>query len=221
MPEAVAPILRSRAAIILTAVLVLQAAVTYGFSRKEVIAPNKPLASVPHVIGDWQMISESRIEKDVLDVLRADETLSRSYASTEFALSANLFIAYFRSQRTGQAPHSPKNCLPGSGWTPSVSEIVPVDIPGRGPIEVNRYIVAKGDQKSVVVYWYQSRDRVVADEYSAKFYVVADALRYNRTDTALVRVIVPVVGNDEAASIAVANKFVQDSFNTVRGHFPA
>ena len=80
---------------------------------------------------------------------------------------------------------------------PSVSDEIAITIPGRAePIEANRYVVAKGDQKSLVLYWYQSRDRVVASEYKAKFYVVADALRYNRTDTALVRVVVPIIDGD-------------------------
>jgi EpsI family protein len=85
---------------------------------------------------------------------------------------------------------------------------------------LNRYIVQKGDQKSLVLYWYQSRDRVVASEYWAKIYVVADALRYNRTDTALVRVEVPVIeGNDQAAT-QIAADFVQAFFTKLRGFLP-
>jgi EpsI family protein len=133
----------------------------------------------------------------------------------------NLFVAYFRSQRTGQTPHSPKNCLPGAGWVPSVAEETSIPIEGRAPIEVNRYVISKGDVKSIVLYWYQSRDRVVASEYTAKVYVVADAIRYNRTDTALVRVVVPVIGNNEAAANEAAVKFVQTLFNPLRKHFPA
>ena len=137
-------------------------------------------------------------------------------------MSAHLFVAYFRSQRTGQAPHSPKNCLPGSGWVPDLQDEVKIDIPGRNqPIEANRYVVAKGDQKSLVLYWYQSRDRVVANEYKAKFYVVADALRYNRTDTALVRIVVPVIDGDLDRSQKAAVDFVQSFYNPLRQHFPA
>jgi EpsI family protein len=96
-----------------------------------------------------------------------------------------------------------------------------IDVPGRGIIEPNRYVVQKGDAKSLVVYWYQSRDRVVASEYTAKFYVVADALRYNRTDTALVRVIVPIINNNEAAAEKVATEFIKSLYKPLREHFPA
>lgn len=214
--------LRSTAARVLTAVLLAQAALVYGFNRKEIIPSNRPLSEVPHRFGTWQLQQEGVVEQEVQDVLRADELLTRSYLSTEQMFSAHLFVAYFRSQRAGQVPHSPKNCMPGSGWVPSVSDEVRIDVPGRTePLEANRYIVAKGDQKSLVLYWYQSRDRIVASEYKAKFYVVADALRYNRTDTALVRVIVPIVDGDVDRSQKAAVDFVRSFYSPLRQHFPA
>jgi len=214
--------LRSTSARLLTVVLLLQAALVYGFARKEVIPVNRPLSETPQQFGSWQLQQEGVVEKEVQDVLKADELLTRSYVSLAQQMSAHLFVAYFRSQRTGQAPHSPKNCLPGSGWVPDLQDEVKIDIPGRSqPIEANRYVVAKGDQKSLVLYWYQSRDRVVANEYKAKFYVVADALRYNRTDTALVRIVVPVIDGDLDRSQKAAIDFVQSFYNPLREHFPA
>jgi EpsI family protein len=213
--------LRSPVAKMLTVVLLLQVAMVYGFTRTEVVPQNKPLSQVPTTFNHWILQQEGVVEKEVQDVLKADELLTRSYASPEQSIAAHLFVAYFRSQRTGQTPHSPKNCLPGSGWVPSLSDIVNISIPGRGePIEVNRYVVGKGDQKSLVMYWYQSRDRVVASEYKAKFYVMADALRYNRTDTALVRVVIPIVDNDVERSNKAAVDFIQSFYTPLRQHFP-
>ena len=97
-----------------------------------------------------------------------------------------------------------------------------VSLEGRAePIEVNRYVVQKGDAKSLVIYWYQSRDRVVASEYSAKGYVVYDALRSNRTDSALVRVIVPVINNDSDKAMAAATDFIRATFTPIRRQMPA
>ena len=50
----------------------------------------------------------------------------------------------------------------------------------------------------MVLYWYQSHGRVVASEYWGRIYTVTDAIRYNRTDAALVRVIVPILGDTPA-----------------------
>ena len=214
--------LQSKPARILTAVLLIQVAVVYGFTRSELIPQNVPLSQVPTQFGSWTMQQEGVVEQEIQDVLKADELLTRSYVSVEQQRAAHLFVAYFHSQRTGQTPHSPKNCLPGSGWIPSVSDVIHIPIQGRTePIETNRYVVAKGDQKSLVLYWYQSRDRVVASEYKAKFFVVADALRYNRTDTALVRVVVPVVDGDIENSQKAAIDFVQSFYFPLRAHFPS
>jgi EpsI family protein len=213
--------LKSKSARILSAVLIAQALLFYGMSKGERVPTNRPLAQVPAVMGQWRMIEDGVVEKEVQDVLKADELLTRTYIKEGSQLPVNLFVAYFKSQRTGQAPHSPKNCLPGSGWVPSISDTLTVPIEGRAPIQVNRYLVAKGENKSVVLYWYQSRDRVVPNEYRAKFYVVADALRYNRTDTALVRVVIPVVNNADDGATQEAIQFVQAFFTPLRQHFPA
>jgi EpsI family protein len=207
---------------VLTIFLLLQAAAFYGFSRDEVLPLNRPLDTFPRQLGSWAMHEEGVIEKEVRDSLKADELLNRSYISSGSEPAAvHLFVAYFKSQRTGRTPHSPRNCLPGSGWVPSVSDTVEIPISGRDPIEVNRYIVQKGAVKSLVLYWYQSRDRVVAREYKAKLFVMADALRYNRTDTALVRVVVPIVDEDRAAAEKAGTAFIQSFFKPLREHFPA
>ena len=132
-----------------------------------------------------------------------------------FDLKQYFSLDYFKSQRAGRAPHSPKNCLPGNGWVKEKNSIITVQVPGRAePIEAQYYLVQRGESKSVVIYWYQSHGRVVADEYTAKYFVVADAIRYNRTDTALVKFTVPAgpEGAERASEIAI---------DAVKEFFPA
>ncbi len=213
--------LHGRHAAVLTALLGLQIAGLVAVSRREVVPLRQPLAAFPAALDSWSQTQEFEIDRSALDVLRADEVLSRAYVDTSRPNEAvTMFVAYFQSQRTGQTPHSPKNCLPGSGWVPSESAIVPIDIPGRAePIRVNRYIVSKGDYRSVVFYWYQTPKRVIASEYMAKLYLMADAIRYNRTDTALVRVVVPA-GDDPAAASETGKRFVRAMFPTISRYFP-
>ena len=160
------------------------------------------------------------MEPEVRDVLKADDLMTRWYVDPALG-GADLFVAYFKTQRTGQSPHSPKNCLPGSGWSPSVTGYIDVNIPSRDEtIRINKYIVTKGDSKDVVLYWYQAQNRVIADEFAAKFYLVTDSIRYHRSDTALVRVVVPVQGVSEADAVARGVAFVQVVYPELKAFLP-
>ncbi|MEO5923551.1 MAG: exosortase C-terminal domain/associated protein EpsI [Bryobacteraceae bacterium] len=201
-----------------TLVLLVQGGLLYSSIREEVVPVSRPLSSMPRQLGPWQFAAEGVVDAETNAILQADDTLIRSYTSNNAGVE--LFVASFRSQRTGKAPHSPKNCLPGSGWTPLDDREISVDIGREQPIQVNRYIIAHGDSRSLVLYWYQSRDRAVAGEFKAKFWVMADALRYNRTDTALVRVIVPIRDKDEVAADRTANEFVKSMYSTLLEYLP-
>jgi len=211
--------LQSAPALVVTLILVLQGGLLYSSIRPEIVPDSRPLAQVPADFGAWRLERESAVDKETQDVLQADDLLSRVYRSG--ASEAGLFVAAFRTQRTGKAPHSPKNCLPGSGWEPLTSGTAAVDVGLGAPIEVNRYVISHGNQRAVVLYWYQSRDRVVASEYKAKFWTVADSIRLNRTDTALVRVLVPVADRDEDAAARTAYAFVQYFFGALKAYLPA
>jgi EpsI family protein len=89
-----------------------------------------------------------------------------------------------------------------------------------GDITVNRYIVNKGEQRAMVLYWYQTPRRVIAGEWAAKFWLAADALRDKRTDTALVRVITwPARGGDEPATTAAVG-FARNMYPLLREYLP-
>jgi EpsI family protein len=166
------------------------------------------------------MEHEYTLEKEVQDLLNADDTLNRIYVNSQ-RTGASLFIAYFRTQRYGQSPHSPKNCLPGSGWQPTEDSKFPVAVPGRdAPIVINKYVIARGNEQSVVLYWYQSHNRVIAGELPAKLWLIADAIRFHRSDTALVRVIVPVQDNAKDVAQKTAVEFVQAVYPDIVRQFP-
>jgi len=219
--------LQSTPARVVTGLLILQGAVLYSSVRHEVIPPARPLAEVPKSFGSWQFAEEGVVDQESRDVLKADDLLLRSYQGSS-GRGATMFVAAFLSQRNGKAPHSPKNCLPGSGWTPLTQDEYQIDVGLPAPITVNRYVVQHADQYMLVMYWYQSRDRVVANEYAAKYYVMVDAIRLNRTDTALVRVTVPMNGATEAtrksfedAATSTAAEFIQSFFSPLRQYLPS
>jgi len=213
--------LNSTPARLVTVLLVAQAALLYSSIRPEAVPPGKPLADFPKTVGGWQLLQQGVIEPEVMEVLQADDVLTRIYGKPDGRERADLYIAAFRSQRNGKAPHSPKNCLPGNGWTQIQSSEIQVDAGTGHTIPVNRYIIEHGEERSVVLYWYQSRDRAVAGEFKAKFWVIADAMRYNRTDSALIRVIVPILNRDTDAADREAFDFVKATFPYIRHFLPA
>jgi EpsI family protein len=201
----------------LTVVLLVEAALFYSASRGEKSPSIPPLQYFPLTVADWKTVRENPLEPEVQEVLRADDSLNRSYQNSATGAPAFFFIAYFKSQRSGQTPHSPKNCLPGSGWQQVSAGYMDIPVASQAqPITINRYVVEHGNEKSVVLYWYQSPQRVVANEFGAKFWLVADSIRYHRSDTSLVRVMVPVQNNNMAAATATGISFVQSIYLPLR-----
>lgn len=177
------------AALVIVATALFLRVRTHG----EIFPPRLKLSSFPHEIANWTG-NDVTIDKDTLQVLGPGDFLLRIYTDTKQQLPyIDLFIAYFPTQSTNDSMHSPKNCLPGAGWAPIESKHLTLSVPGHVPFPVNRYVIAKGDSRQVVLYWYWAHDRGVASEYWAKYYLVADSIRMNRSDGSLVRVTTPLL----------------------------
>jgi EpsI family protein len=168
-----------------------------GASGDEVSVTRTPLSELPAAIEAWQGRDARPFDDDIVAALGVDDYINRAYEKTGAAPIA-LYVGYYASQQQGDTIHSPQNCLPGAGWRPVSSERVTVDAGGT-PIEVNRYLIEKGVERQAVLYWYQGRGRVVANEYANKFWLMLDAARLRRTNGALVRLITPVSGTPGAA----------------------
>ncbi len=207
---------------VLTFVLLAQAAVFYGFSGGEHIPVSKPLADFSLPSSAWLPVREEPLDQETLDILKADDTLSRVYENRQNGQAVDLFVAYFSTQRTGKTPHSPKNCLPGNGWAANEAGTLLVNVPGEArPITINRYVVSRDQAESLVLYWYQAHNRVIASEYRAKIFTIIDSIRYRRSDTSLVRVVNPVVDGDTKSATETAVSFIQSFFLPLKNYLPA
>jgi EpsI family protein len=193
-----------RFAIALIAILAVGALVNGWAYLGEAHVDRKELKGFPERIGNWQQTGvDMQFDSATLKVLRATDYLMREYRRSD-GQRANFYVGYYATQRAGATYHSPLNCLPGSGWTmtePGRITISTVD--GRSFI-ANRYIVQNGDSRSAMIYWYQGRGRAIASEYWGKVYTVIDSVRLRRSDAAMVRVTVPVIGSEQKAMEAAA-----------------
>lgn len=168
-------------------------------AQSESLPSRQDLDEFPLRFGDWEG-RDLFISPEVRKVLGEGEFLQRIYRRPPEGVGINLFMAFFPTQRTGSTIHSPQNCLPGAGWTPIDSGQLRLSGPGGGELVVNRYILARGLERLLVLYWYQSHGRVEWSEYWAKIYLVADSVRMNRSDGALVRIITPLGPEEGLAS---------------------
>jgi EpsI family protein len=183
---------------VLAAVLIAAAAILLqARARSEVFPPRLSLKQFPAELGGWTG-TDVAIDKDVLEILGPGDFLLRVYQNQQKTPYIDLFIAYFRSQRAGDTIHSPQHCLPGSGWAPVENHRITLTMPGREPFPANRYLIAKGDSRQLVLYWFWAHNRGVASEYWAKFYLVTDSIKMNRSDGSLVRITTPMYPGETA-----------------------
>jgi EpsI family protein len=179
------------AVLMLATALVLQA-----HSRSEFFPPRAALGSLPSQIDGWTG-TDSVLDQQTLDILGPGEFLMRDYENASRPQPwINLYIAYFPTQKAGDTIHSPNHCLPGAGWVPTSREMVQITRPDGTSFPVNRYVVSKSGERQLVLYWFQAHGRAVASEYWAKYYLVSDSVRMNRSDGGLVRLMTPMFGGE-------------------------
>src|SRR3954468_14822330 len=142
-------------------------------SSVEAIVPRVPLASLPLALGDWHGREAAPLADDVLAQLGVDDYVNRQYARAG-APPVGVYVGYYASQRQGDTIHSPQNCLPGAGWRPVETGVADLSTSGR-IVRVNQFVIQKGLDRQVVLYWYQGRGRVVANEYQNKALLMLDA----------------------------------------------
>jgi EpsI family protein len=223
--------LTNKYARVLTAVLLLQIFAFYAVAmRPEAVPVVGPLSRFPANFGRWTAFRDFPVDPETQEVLKADDVLSRQYVDSTRAstcLDENrysclvLFVAFFKTQRYGQAPHSPKNCLPGAGWEQVSAERPSITVPGEShPIVINNFVTEHGEDKSVSLYWYQSHQRIIASEFGSKFWSMVDSIHYNRSDMALVRVTVPVVSGDIDGATQKGYAFIRAIFPSLLRQLP-
>lgn len=211
-------------ALTLCAVMVATTVFLANARRAELPVSRPDFDSFPMRIDAWRAAVDPPLDEEILKVLGVDDYLSRVYYRPDGA-AVGLYMGFYGSQRQGDTIHSPLNCLPGAGWEPVSQgrlELTDVRGPGRHAT-VNRYVVQKGLDRQLVLYWYQSHGRVVASEYWSKFYLIRDAIRLNRTDGSMVRLIAPIQNRGEDATMPaqrLAEEFARLIFPSLDKYLP-
>ena len=161
-------IMQTRVVILLVS-LFIAAGVVARADRQEEIPLRLPFSDLPLSLGEWRGHSQPPLDEEVLAVLGVDDYTTRDYVRREG--SVGLFVGYWESQKQGDTIHSPQNCLPGAGWAPVSRRDLTFPDPrasATGDLTINRYLIQKGLDRQLVLYWYQSHGRVVASGTGAR-----------------------------------------------------
>jgi EpsI family protein len=180
------------------------AVLTVGVDAQRSLPLRRPLAEVVPVLPGTTA-RDLVISDRELAAVGVSAYLMRQYATADSAAPPfSVYVGYYERQMRGKTIHSPKNCLPGSGWEALASSTVNVPVAGA-EVTVNRYLLRKDDEQALVLYWYQGRGRVASNEYLVKWNLLRDSALRRRSDEALVRIVVPMVGaEDRALEAAIA-----------------
>lgn len=199
--------------------LLVQGTLMVYLARPEYLPSPPALSGFAGTIGPWREMGNSSLDPAAYEMLAPDDYLDRNYADENGRAVINLFIAYYKTQYKSKSAHDPKVCLPGSGFNPIASKVIQIPT-SMGIVAANYYLVAKDSAKDVVVYWYQTHDQALTGDEGLHFRRVLETFKTNRTDMALVRVVVPVDGENVTAASDQAIGFVQAAYGGIMRQFP-
>ena len=193
--------------------LAVNAYVYHFFAPIEESPPRESFDSFPMELEGWACYERDTIPPEVARQLRATDTFGCNFQRVPHqpGSAVGVFVSYYAKQvREGgggnpeSAIHLPRHCLPGSGWDVIKTGTTELDFPGlpQTPARVNRLVIAKGNRRQITYYWYQSRGRVVAEDYLKMLYLFWDRATKSRTDGSLVRLTVNLHRSDAAAAEA-------------------
>jgi EpsI family protein len=173
---------------------------------------DQSLDTIPYQLAGFTAIANPPLQESVLKELKATSYIARTYKNRE--LEADVFVAYYAQQRAGESMHSPKHCLPGAGW--EIWQYETIQLPSGGStFAVNKYSISHEGERKVVLYWYQSKERVFASEYLGKLLLARDALLQNSTAAAIVRVMVP----DQEQALSAGSELASEMIGQMRRCF--
>lgn len=195
-------------------------AMSSAADRVEDTPPRKPLVAFPLSVDGWSG-RPSALQAQVLEALKLTDYLLADFTRPGQRGFVNFYVAYYDSQRTGAAAHSPQACIPGGGWEITRHTVERIDRGGGLSLTVNRLVIRRGEARQLVYYWFDQRGRNITNEYQVKGFLFWDALTRNRTDGALIRLTTPLLpGEDEVASERRVADFVRAVYGRLGEYVP-
>ncbi len=206
--------------IYITIIVVVIGGIVGNLLRFTEQTPDHPaqFGQIPLEHAGWSGVEET-FEDFAYEVLQADTTTLREYETADGS-DVQLFVAYFKSQKYGSQIHSPKHCLPGGGWRIDRAEPYRLELPDGTIKDVNRMIISLKDYQALMLYWFETRSGAIRNEYGLKLDLVKNAILFNPTDAAIVRVTVDASGIDFQKATQRGTEFLAEFHPYIQKSLP-
>ena len=192
--------------LVLVATFLFCSAVKYYRPR---ISSSTKFEKFPVEKGDWIGQRDDLIPA-IVEMLNPTEIFSATYTNPE-GIEVHLFFDYFSQMNSRGGPHSPRNCLPGSGWMILDTEEREITVNGR-IIKIGRFYMSLGESEKVMDFWYITRYGETSNDFTFKFYMMINSLTFRQIDVAFIRII---ANDDEEGLLALddfENVFVEEIY---------
>ncbi|MBA3012819.1 MAG: EpsI family protein [Proteobacteria bacterium] len=203
--------------ITIVVILVITSVLTLAVSRSERKVLNKPFALFPEEIERWKGV-KGTLDQEIYNILGVEDYILANYKNPN-GNTINLYVGFYQSQKEGDLIHSPKNCLPGAGWNIVKSSEEPIAFENN-QVFVSRLLLQKGVEQQIVLYWFQSRGRIISSEYMQKIWLVVDSITKQRTDGSFVRLISPILDNEQV-TVDLLKEFAKQIKPILDDHIPS
>jgi len=198
-------------------VLLAVAALYLNLHKDNLVPMNKPFDQFPRVVSGWSMTQEFPMSEEIQKVLKATDTLSRTYKTSD-GQAVDLYIGYHGGGKDSGEIHSPRQCLPGAGWFEISSNRRPLDVSGS-KINLVQSVYQKGGSRQLFLYWFQVQDRTISNEFALKLAEIVNSISNRRRDASFIRISLPF-GTDERETVARGERFVRDFLPAIREFLP-
>ena len=188
-----------------------------SFHRDLIVPLARPFSEFPPVHGEWRMAGQSNLDAGSLAVLMPTDYLTRRYVSDD-GVAVDMYLSYFDGGPNSGGIHSPKHCLPGSGWYELSSERTSMELDGE-MVKMVRAVYAKGEMRELIYYWFAMRGETISDEYSLKLAEITGSMFHRRRDQSFIRIAVQTKDDVVAAQRRIED-FIQDFYPIIRDFLP-
>jgi len=184
----------------------------YGRNESRPATQKPPIRQFLAQVAGYDTERQIELAADAYKMLALDD-----YAYTDYRQKdklANLYIGYYYSADKAYASHSPTVCFPSQGWTIDRQPTTHTLTVGPHRIVYEEIITSRGDERELVLYWYQSRLLTNTKIYKNKIAMGYNKFSHNDEQHAFVRVALPLA----ATSTYAATK--EDAINFIKAFYP-